>query len=351
MKIVILAGGLGQRLWPLSRAGSPKHVQPLFGKLTLLQQTVGRLQKHFRRRDVFIVTGQPFKKTVLEQLPRFPKKNIIFEPARKNTAAAIGLAAYTLAKTNPQEIMISIASDHFIGDTKKFISGLKLMERVIKAEPQGVCLMGIKPSYPETGYGYIEIGQTKILGRKTSAHAIKKFVEKPKLKMAARLLRSNRYFWNPSYFAWRVDRVRSLFEEFLPATHQALVKTVGGKRAAFLKIPPIAIEYGILEKLRQNFFVIPAHFPWADIGHWASVREIRAKSDLENVTLGLSRSYATTGCLVYNYSPGLVTTVGVKDLLIIQTEDGTLVCHKDRAQDVKKLVEQMQKDKKLRKFL
>jgi len=161
MKIVVLAGGVGQRLWPLSREVSPKQTQPVIGKHTLLQTTINRLLKKFKASDIFIVTGKDYFKNIARQLPKFPKKNILVEPARKNTAAAIGFAAYYIAKRNPQEIIISIATDHFIHPEESFLKGLRDMEKVIKKDPQGVCLMGIKPSYPATGLGYVRLGERK----------------------------------------------------------------------------------------------------------------------------------------------------------------------------------------------
>ncbi|PIR96655.1 MAG: mannose-1-phosphate guanylyltransferase [Candidatus Doudnabacteria bacterium CG10_big_fil_rev_8_21_14_0_10_41_10] len=347
MKIVILAGGIGQRLWPLSRSYSPKQIKPFFGKYTLLQKTVNRLRKKFKASDIFIVTGKEYLKSIKKQLPELSVKNILVEPARKNTAAAIGLAAYTFARKNPKEIIISIASDHFIDPEDAFLKGLKEMEAVIKKNPRAVCLMGVKPTYPETGLGYIEVGPKKT----TKLFKIKRFVEKPGLKTAKRFVASNKYLWNPSYFAWRVDRVKELFKKFEPKTHALLEKTAKGDREAFKKISAPPIDYAIMEKLKEDFYALLADFSWADIGHWASVKELQAKTSDDNVQLGLQSNLGTKGSLIYNYTDNVLTTVGVKDLIIVQTEDGTLICHKNRAQDVKKLVEQMRKKKKLRKFL
>lgn len=351
MKIIVLAGGLGQRLWPVSRAKSPKHIQPILGAKTLLQQTVNRLMTKFSTSDIVIVTSQAYAPTVMAQLPGFPKKNILIEPQRKNTAAAIGLAAYAIAKNNPREIIISIASDHFIEGDSKFLRCLSAMEKVVKKKPSAVCLMGIKPTYPETGYGYIETGGAAKLVPGFKCFTIKKFIEKPQLPTAKKLAGKNRYYWNPSYFAWRVDRIQELFAKLIPKTHRLLLATTAGKTSAFKKINARAIEYGIMEKIKDDFYMIAADFGWADVGHWASVKEIHAKTGDTNVTLGLNHLLDTKGSLVYNYTNGVLTTVGVRDLLIVQTEDGTLVCHKDRAQDVKTLVEQMRKNHRLIKFL
>ncbi|MBI4053864.1 MAG: mannose-1-phosphate guanylyltransferase [Candidatus Doudnabacteria bacterium] len=350
MKIVILAGGLGQRLWPLSRAKTPKHFLPLIGKSTLLQQTFRRLRRQIKASDIFIVTNKDHARLIRRQLPSLPKKNLIVEPRKKGTAGAIGLAAYRFAKENPEEVMISIAADHYIGNERSFLSSLATMGRVIRKKPEAVCLLGIKPSYPETGYGYIRAGAASRLLGNTKILKVEKFIEKPKLAVAQKLASSKHYYWNPSYFAWRVDRVQELFKKLAPDLHRCLLKTAAGRHSAYKKMKNQAIEYAVVEKLRENFFVIPARFGWADVGHWASVKEIRAKSSQDNVTLGVTHALDTKNSLIYNYSPALVTTIGVSDLLIVQTRQGTLVCHKDRAQDVKQIVENMSKNARFRKF-
>jgi len=182
-------------------------------------------------------------------------------------------------------------------------------------------------------------------------HEITKFVEKPSLQKARHMTASGKYLWNPSYFAWRADNVKALYKKFIPKTHRLLDQTIRGNRKVFSKIPAQSIDYAVIEKLQNLFYVIPANFSWADIGHWATIKEIHEKKSKSNVVLGLQYNLDTESSLIYNYTDNVLTTVGVKDLIIVQTEDGTLVCHKDRAQDVKKLVEQMHKEKKLRKFL
>ena len=352
MKIIVLAGGVGRRLWPLSRELSPKQIKPFFGTKTLLQKTIERLLKAIAAGDIFIVTGKNFYRNVIGQLPRFPKKNILIEPARKSTAPAIGLAAYTIAQKNADEIIVSIPSDHYLEPEREFLQGLKDAEKIIRKIPSAVCLMGIKPTYPETGYGYIQLGARVKVASRVSVYKIKKFIEKPHLKKAKQFLASRRYLWNPSYFAMRAGRVKELLARFSPRTHRLLLKTLAGNRGAFQKIKAEAIDYAIMEKLKEDFYVLPRRFKvWADVGHWASVKEIQGKKSAENVSLGLQHNIDTTGSLIYNYTNNILTTIGVKDLVIVQTEDGTLICHKDRAQDVKKLVEQMKKEKRLRRFV
>lgn len=352
MKIVILAGGVGQRLWPLSKIAAPKQVQPFFGKDTLLQKTVKRIQRGFAAKDIYIVTGENFAAAAARQLPGFPKSHILNEPARRDTTAAIGLAAYTIARDDPEEVMVSIASDHFIKDEAKFIRALRAMDQVVRQHPKAVCLMGIEPRHAETGYGYIEMGRPAGSFGGFAVRRAVRFVEKPQLKAAQQMVSSGKYLWNPSYFGWRVDRVQELYQQFIPETDRLLRRVVAGDKKAFLKLDKIAIDYAIMEKLRDDFYVIPVDFYWTDIGHWASVREVQAKHELETVGKGLHHALDTKGSLIYNYSADrALAAVGVEDLLIVQTDHGTLVCRRDRAQDVKKLVEEMKKKKHLKRFL
>lgn len=351
MKVVILAGGLGQRLWPLSREKTPKHIQPLLGRLTLLQQTVARLRKRFKPSDIFIVAGKKHKFRIVAQLPGFPASNLLIEPARRNTAAATGLAAYTIAKTNPGEIFVSIASDHYIENQVKFLQNLRIMERVIKKDPLASVVMGIKPAYPETGYGYIQTAGEVKFAPGLKVLKVKKFIEKPGLREASRLVKLKNIFWNPSYFAWRADRLMALYGQYLPEVHKHLLSTVNGNTEAFKRIRPVAIDYGLMEKLTSHFYMVPGGFVWADVGHWASVKEILAKKSKDNVALGPHHLHDTTDTLIYNYTDNIVATVGVDGLLIVQTPGGTLVCRKDRAQDVKRAVEAMSLKKNLKKYL
>ncbi|PIN84284.1 hypothetical protein COV61_00540, partial [Candidatus Micrarchaeota archaeon CG11_big_fil_rev_8_21_14_0_20_47_5] len=201
------------------------------------------------------------------------------------------------------------------------------------------------PTYPETGYGYIQTSRKITLAPDLKVFGVKKFIEKPSLRTAARLMKMKNIFWNPSYFAWRADRLIELFSRHLPSHHHWLTKTVTGKPLDFKRIKPVAIDYGLMEKLTSNFYMIPGGFAWADVGHWASIKEILAKKSRDNVTLGPYHLHDTTDTLIYNYTENVISTVGIDGLLIVQTPGGTLICRKDRAQDVKRAVEAMNRKK------
>ncbi len=358
MKIVILAGGGGTRLWPVSRKNKPKQIQPFIGNKTLLQKTYERLRKGFSVRDIFISTNYAQLPIINKQLAGLSRDHFILETAKKDTAAAIGLAAVALAKKNPQEIMMLISSDHYIKNEKEFIRISHLAERVVARNPQYSLLIGIRPSYPETGYGYIKINKVFQQLGDDEIFQVERFVEKPDLLTAKKYVKRWDYLWNSGIFCWRVDHLLNLFKKFLPNHYRILIRlqpflgTPREKRAVageFKKIKPISIDYGIMEKTKKRI-VIPADMDWADVGHWRTVMDILSKAGTDNVVRGRHLGHDSAGNLIYSYSGRLIATAGLRDTIIIDAEDCLLVCPKNRAQDVKKIVEQLEK-KKMKKYL
>ncbi len=346
MKIIILAGGSGTRLWPVSRARSPKQVQPLFGKKTLLQITYSRIKKGFKETDIFISTSQKHLKDIRKQLPKIKKSQLIVEPVAKNTAAAIGLACITLAKKDPKSIIATVNSDHFIKDEKEYLRLIKLAGQTIQKYPDHLVLLGINPTYPDTGLGYIKLGKQLKSFDKDKLFKIDSFTEKPDLKTAKKYLKSWAYLWNPAYFVFQVDTMLSLFKKHLPGQHKILMaikKSPAKLKLEFSKVKPTSIDYGIIEKAKK-MLCLPANFDWADIGHWQTVQEILASKKSDNVVKGKYIHIDGSGNLVYSYSNKLVATIGVKNSIIIETKDAILVCPKNRAQDVKKIVERLKKE-------
>jgi len=358
MKIVILAGGGGTRLWPVSRKNKPKQIQPFIGNKTLLQKTFDRVAKGFKSSDIFVSTNYSQQNIVKKQIPRLPKENYILETVKKDTAAAIGLAAVFIAKRNPKDIMMMANSDGYIRNEKEYIRLLRLAEKTVRDNPKHTLLLGIRPTYPETGYGYVKINKIFKQSGNDEIFLGQKFVEKPDLKEAEKYVKSWDYLWNPAMFCWRVDYLLSLYKKYLPAHYKILLRiqeSLGTKEEKsvvmreFKKIKPISIDYGIIERTRK-LLVIPASFDWADVGHWRTVKDILAKSQQDNVIRGKNITIDSNDNLIYSYTGKLITTAGIENMIIIDTDDCLLVCSKNKAQDVKKIVEQLEK-KKMKKYL
>lgn len=358
MKAIVLSGGSGTRLWPVSRQSRPKQTQPLIGRETLLAMTVKRLLKFLKPNDIYLTTSE-------EQLPLIKKissgmgiTHFSVEPMRRNTAAAIGLAAAIIHKDYPTETVFTVNTDHYIDPVSKYVKFVRLAEEVIQSSPKQTVLIGINPTYPETGYGYIKMGSQKMVIGKDEVFAVEKFIEKPDLATAEKFTQQWEYLWNAGMFFWRVDYLLEQFRRHLPAQYRGLMriqKAVGERneksvtRSEFKKIKPISIDYGIMEK-EKNMLVIPSDFTWRDIGDWRSVKDALSKQPQDNVIKGRHIGVSTNSSLIYSLAGKLIATAGVENLVIIDTHDALLVCRRDQAQDVKKLVELLEQQKK-RKYL
>lgn len=345
MKILILAGGKGTRLWPVSRESSPKQSQPLFGEQTLLQNTYQRICKGFKENDIFISTSQQQLPHIKKQLPQVKQSQLIVEPVAKNTAAAIGLASALLSRSNPQEIIATVNSDHFIKDIKEYLRVIKLAGKIVKEYPDHLVLIGLNPTYPETGYGYIKLNKELSAVGKDKIFTVDSFKEKPDLKTAKRYLRHWAYLWNPAYFVFRASAMLDLFKDYLPGQYRILMKIKNSPavlKSEFLRIKPISIDYGIMEKTKK-LLCLPASFAWADIGHWRNVQEILSTGPDSNVVKGRHVHLDSHGNLIYSFSNKLVATIGISNSIIVETNDAILICPKDRAQDVKNLVALLKK--------
>ncbi len=348
---VIMAGGSGTRLWPISRKNKPKQTQAIIGNRTLLQKTFTRLRKAVDREHILITTGEKNYRDIKKQLPNLLPANFSLEPERRDTAPALGLAAAILEKRDPKAIMACIYSDHYIIDEDKYRKVMNLAERLVAEKPEYTMILGINPTYPETGYGYIERARLYKKMGKEEIYYVQRFVEKPDLKTARRYLASGRYLWNSGMFFWKVSTLLELFARFLPETYKHLrkIQDALGTRSAkkvlreeYHKIKPISIDYGIVEKT-QKILTIPSEFGWSDIGHWQSVKEVLSSDQADNYTRCHHIGLDTDGSLIYAPAKKIVATIGLRDMIVIDTEDALLICPKSRAQDVKKLVQEMEK--------
>jgi mannose-1-phosphate guanylyltransferase len=353
--IIIMAGGEGTRLWPVSRRKKPKQVQPfLRSNETLLQKTFKRIKKGFKTEQIYLTTIKPYYQLVRKQLPKFPVENISVEPQKKDTAAAIGLIAAVIYQKDPKAIITTVSSDAYVENEKEYLKVLKLAAKLAKSNPSHTILIGINPSYSETGYGYIQMDKSVAKINKHEVFNVKRFIEKPNLKTAQNFLQKWEYLWNPALFTWSVQELLKLYQKYLPSMYKGLVEIEGylkikGKRQIieqiYKKIPKVAIEYAILEKTKK-LLVIPADFVWADIGHWRAIKDVLTKKTNHNLIKGEHIGIDVKDNLIYSLSGRLVATAGLRNMIIVDTPDALLVCSKDKAHKVKDIINKLRKQGK-----
>lgn len=353
---VIMAGGLGTRFWPKSRIDNPKQFLKICEDITMIQATVRRISKIFLPEKIYIVTNSEFAPRIYDEIPELPKDNVLIEPFRRETAACVGLAAVKISKLDPNEVMVVLPSDHYIGDETEFT---KTLETAIElaSENNSLTTLGIKPTRPETGYGYIKIGERLSSTNDKQIYLVKEFTEKPDFQLAREFYTRNDYFWNSGIFAWKASVILEQIASFLPHLHQGLMKikdAMGtGEEEEVLKeeystFIPISIDYGIMEKASEVYVVL-ASFVWDDVGNWAALERVMKSDKDGNIVMGFHLGYDTNECIISN-NDKFITTLGVDNLIIIETEDVILICNKGRAQEVKDLRELI-KSKSLDKFL
>lgn len=350
---VVMAGGSGSRLWPLSRVLYPKQFLCLKGELTMLQTTVCRLDGVECESPV-VICNEQHRFIVAEQLRQLNKltENIILEPAGRNTAPAIALAALAVKRHNPKAdpLMLVLAADHVIADEEAFRTSVR--QAIPWAEKGKLVTFGIVPDMPETGYGYIRRGELAPGQEDAVAFDVAQFVEKPNLETAQGYVASGEYYWNSGMFLFRAGRYLEELKKYRPDIYSACEKAMNETdpdldfiRVAeepFLACPDESVDYAVMEKT-VDAVVVPMNAGWSDVGSWSSLWEISAHTPEGNVHHGDVISHDTENSFVYAES-GLVTTVGVKDLVVVQTRDAVLIADRNHVQDVKKVVEQIKAD-------
>jgi mannose-1-phosphate guanylyltransferase len=342
---LIMAGGRGERFWPKSRKNLPKQFLSLTGDgKTMIQLTVERILPLVDMTDIYIATNRDYKALVREQLPDIPEENILCEPIGRNTAPCIGLGAIHISKKYEDAIMMVLPSDHLIKYNQMFVNTLKQGCEVAE-KGANLVTIGITPDYPETGYGYIKFIPDQTDG---AAYAVDRFVEKPSLEVAKEYLATEQYLWNSGMFMWKVSTILNNLKQFMPSIYNGLqtIKAAIGTEnqddvleSEFTAFPSESIDYGIMEKA-QNIYILPGTFGWDDVGSWLAVGRIRKSNEQGNVVSGNVISVGTKNCIIEGGNK-LIATVGLQDLIIVDTADATLICDKNSAGDIKKVLENL----------
>ncbi len=354
---VIMAGGGGTRLWPLSRKERPKQSLRLLGERTMFQAAVERLAPLFQPERILVVTAAQYAADLQQQCPGLPVGNYILEPAPRGTAPAIALSVMEIRRRDPAAVMACLTADHFIADVERFQQLLLAAKDV--AEEDRLVTLGVAPTYPATGFGYIQRGARLGEFRGFEAFRAERFKEKPSAAEAERLLADGHHSWNSGMFVWRVARIWTEFQRQMPGLASAVESyeiAPQQRAAAWDLVPNTTIDYGIMEGA-QDVAVIPADgLGWSDIGTWESLLDLLARDEAGNVVVGADHlSLETTDTLIHTVRgsgrPRLIATIGVSDLVIVDTEDVLLVCRRDRSHEVKALVDHRKQSADGRNYL
>ncbi len=343
---VIIAGGSGTRLWPLSRRSRSKQSLKLMGERTMFQYAVDRLAPLFRPEQIYVVTREDQSALLSSQEPELPLYNFIKEPVGRGTAPAIGLAAIHLRKRDPEATMTILTADHYITNTEQFRRVLEAAYSV--AQDRHLVTLGIKSASPSTGFGYIHQGEFVSLVNDFPVFYVERFTEKPALDVARQMVTSGEYSWNSGMFVWRVDRILEEFQNQMPDLYARLMEVESSLGSldyktillrTWNKVAEQTIDYGVMEHA-ADVVVIPVDIGWTDVGSWASLAELLPPNQDGNIFVGLHEEIDTHNTLVFG-GKRLVATIGVQDIVIVDSEDALLVCAKKREQEVREIVERL----------
>ena len=346
---LIMAGGQGERFWPRSRKSLPKQFLALTNsQRTMIQITVDRILPLVRPEDIFVVTNQDYKTLVREQLPEIPEENILCEPAARSTAPCIGWGAVTVRKKYGDAMMLVLPSDHLIQQPGLFRSALKSAIQTA-GETDGLVTLGIAPSAPDTGYGYIQYDPEEE-NDEGKAFRVKRFVEKPDLRTAKKYLMSEDYLWNSGMFIWKVSVILKEIREIMPEYYRLLegIEQAEGTEEtraivdnAYEQMKPVSIDYGIMEKAK-NVYVLPSSFGWDDVGSWLAVERFNSEDERKNHIMGDAVIVESSRCIV-DSGDKLIALVGMKDTIVVDTKDALLVCAKESTDSIRKVLEELRR--------
>ncbi|MFO7448070.1 MAG: mannose-1-phosphate guanylyltransferase [Ignavibacteriaceae bacterium] len=344
MKIyaVIMAGGVGSRFWPRSREKTPKQLLKIFGAKTMIQETIERLAGLVENENIYVITNKAQKPEIVRQLENIPSENILEEPFGRNTAACIGLACVIIEKKDKDAVTLILPADHIIKETEQFHDALRSAAK-FAYESKGLVTIGITPTRPETGYGYIQIDERAI---QDNIYKVYTFAEKPNYATAVRFVESGDFLWNSGMFIWRVDAILDEIKTHMADLHYGLdnisrdIGTPGYEKtltSVYGQLRNISIDYGIMEK-SQKVYLTRGTFTWSDVGSWEEVYNLSEKNDNGNVIHGNVFSDMTVDSFIYSKNK-FTAVIGAENLIIINTDDALLVCRRDHCQEVKKVVD------------
>jgi mannose-1-phosphate guanylyltransferase len=355
---VILAGGKGERFWPLSRIQHPKQLLHITSQKTMLQETIDRVSEFVPIERTVVVTGENIKRAILKQVDYLKEENLMVEPTMKSTCAAIGLAAVHLRKIDPNATMVVLSSDHVIKPKEKLLRILEVGTK-LAGEGEFLITIGITPTRAETAYGYIELDEPYDTFDDIPVYQIKEFKEKPNRIKAQEYYYDRKHLWNSGMFIWTISTILKALKKYMPQMYKELEsysEHIGTKNEEAVKkelyqnLENISVDCAVLEKA-ENALVIKADLVWDDIGSWLALDRIRDKDRDHNVIVGKARAINTYETTIVNDSEGIIATLGVSDLVIVKTGDIVFVAHKTKVQDVKEILSEFTRDKDLEQYL
>lgn len=351
---VIMAGGVGARFWPMSRTSKPKQFIDILGiGKTLLQMTFERFASICPPENIYIVTNEIYRAQVMEQLPTLNATQVLCEPARRNTAPCIAYANHVILQQNPDAVIVVAPSDHIILNTVEFTANV--LEAMNAARQNDwLITLGILPSRPDTGYGYIQFREGEVLNNVPQLKKVKTFTEKPNAEIAQSFIESGDFLWNAGIFIWSLKTINCAFDRFLPEVNELFKEGIGKysteHEAGFIhetysKCRNISIDYGVMEKA-ENVYVMSVDFGWSDLGTWGSLYEIRKKDQYRNTIVGNNvMTYDTTDCVITMPKDKLVVLQGLRDYIVVEDDNTLLICRKSDEQNIRQIVNDIKIEK------
>ncbi|QNF28466.1 mannose-1-phosphate guanylyltransferase [Metabacillus elymi] len=343
MKVVIMAGGQGTRFWPWSVKDKPKQFLSLMSNETMLQQTYNRFRKWLPSEKIYILTTEEYFSLVKEQIPSINNNQIIMEPLPRDTAPCLALTALHFLKDNDNEAFAAVPADHYIPDDHVFPEIFSLAEEIAENKC-AIVTLGIKPTRPETGYGYIQAERNEVSNNEVSKNEVlrvKAFIEKPSMKKAVELLKTDNIYWNSGIFIWKPSTIGYYMEKFRPDIWEKLKNCEQVSKTQYSLVPKISIDFAILEKA-DTIYTIPVNLQWYDVGNWSAWDRLNNKKNGENLVQGDDIHLLTTKNCVIKSEDKKAIVIGVEDLIIASTEDGLLVCHKSLEHKIKDILNDKQ---------